>query len=33
MKRKLFIGAVIIAILLFAVGGWTARGARWAVSG
>ena len=33
MKRKLFISAVIFGILLFAVGGWTVRGARWAIAG
>jgi len=32
MKRKLFIGAVVAALLVFAVGGWTVRGVRWAVS-
>jgi hypothetical protein len=33
MKMKLFIGATIFAILVLAVGGWTARGVRWAVAG
>ena len=33
MRRTLFIGAVILGILLLAVGGWTVRGARWAVAG
>ncbi len=33
MKKKLFISAVVFAVLLFAVGGWTARGVRWAVTG
>jgi hypothetical protein len=33
MKRKLFIGAVIFGILVFAVGGWTVRGVRWAAAG
>jgi hypothetical protein len=33
MKRILFIGAVIFGILLLALGGWTVRGVRWAVSG
>jgi hypothetical protein len=33
MKRKLFIGAVIFGILVFAVGGWTVRGVRWATAG
>jgi hypothetical protein len=32
MKTKLFIGAAIIAILVLAVGGWTVRGVRWAVT-
>lgn len=33
MKRNLFIGAIIVAILVLAVGGWTVRGARWALAG
>jgi hypothetical protein len=33
MKKTLFIGAVILGILLLAVGGWTVRGMRWAVAG
>ena len=33
MKRTLFIGAAIFGILLLALGGWTVRGVRWAVSG
>jgi hypothetical protein len=33
MKRKLFLSAVVFAVLLFAVGGWTVRGVRWAVTG
>jgi hypothetical protein len=33
MKKTLFIGAVIMGILLLAVGGWTVRGVRWAVAG
>lgn len=33
MKRKLFIGAVIFAVLMLAVGGWTVRGVRTAVAG
>jgi hypothetical protein len=33
MKKALFIGAVILGILLLAVGGWTVRGVRWAVAG
>lgn len=33
MKRNLFIGAVIATMLVLAVGGWTVRGVRWAVTG
>jgi hypothetical protein len=33
MKRTLFIGAVIVGILVLALGGWTVRGVRWAVAG
>jgi hypothetical protein len=33
MKKTLFIGAVVLGILLLAVGGWTVRGVRWAVTG
>lgn len=33
MKRKLFIGAVVLAVLMLAVGGWTVRGMRSAVAG
>jgi len=33
MKKTLFIGAVVLGILLLAVGGWTVRGVRWAVAG
>jgi hypothetical protein len=33
MKRNLFIGTVVFAVLLLAVGGWTVRGVRWAVTG
>jgi len=33
MKKRLFIGAVVIGVLLLAVGGWTVRGARWAFAG
>jgi hypothetical protein len=33
MKRKLFIGAVVFAVLVLAVGGWTVRGARAAFAG
>jgi hypothetical protein len=33
MKKTVFIGAVILGVLLLAVGGWTVRGVRWAVAG
>lgn len=33
MKRNLFIGAILVAILVLALGGWTVRGARWALAG
>ena len=33
MRKTLFIGAVVLGILLLAVGGWTVRGVRWAVAG
>jgi hypothetical protein len=33
MKTKLFIGAVVLGILLLAVGGWTVRGTRRAFAG
>jgi hypothetical protein len=33
MKRNLFIGAIVLAVLMLAVGGWTVRGARWALAG
>ena len=33
MKRTLFIGAAILAILVLALGGWTVRSVRWAVAG
>ena len=33
MKKTMFIGAVVLGILLLAVGGWTVRGVRWAVAG
>jgi len=33
MKKRMFIGAVVIGVLLLAVGGWTVRGARWAFAG
>jgi len=33
MRKTLFIGAVVLGVLLLAVGGWTVRGVRWAVAG
>ena len=33
MKQTVLIGAVILGILLLALGGWTVRGVRWAVAG
>ena len=33
MKRNLFIGAIVLAVLMLALGGWTVRGARWALAG
>jgi hypothetical protein len=33
MKRNLFISMIVLAVLVLAVGGWTARGARWALAG
>jgi hypothetical protein len=33
MKRIVLISAVVFGILLLAVGGWTVRGVRWAVTG
>jgi hypothetical protein len=33
MKRTVLIGAVIVGILVLALGGWTVRGVRWAVAG
>lgn len=33
MKRNLFIGALVVAILVLALGGWTVRGARRALPG
>ena len=32
MTRMLLIGLIVIGVLALAVGGWTFRGARWAVS-
>jgi hypothetical protein len=31
MKFKLFIGAVAVAMLVLAVGGWAVDGVRWAL--
>ena len=33
MKRNMFISVIVIAVLVLAVGGWTVRGARWALAG
>jgi hypothetical protein len=33
MKRNLFISMIVLAVLVLAVGGWTVRGARWALAG
>jgi hypothetical protein len=33
MKRNMFISVVVLAVLVLAVGGWTVRGARWALAG
>lgn len=33
MKRNLFIGVIVLAVLMLALGGWTVRGARWALAG
>jgi hypothetical protein len=33
MKRTVLIGAVVVGILVLALGGWTVRGVRWAVAG
>jgi hypothetical protein len=33
MKRNLFISVIVLAVLVLAVGGWTVRGARWAMAG
>lgn len=32
MTRTLLIGLIVFGVLALAVGGWTVRGARWAVS-
>jgi len=31
-KKKIFLSAVVFAVLMLAVGGWTVRGVRWAVA-
>jgi hypothetical protein len=31
MKFKLFIGAVAVAMLVLALGGWAVDGVRWAI--
>jgi hypothetical protein len=33
MKRNMFISVIVLAVLVLAVGGWTVRGARWALAG
>jgi hypothetical protein len=33
MKRNVFISVIVLAVLVLAVGGWTVRGARWALAG
>jgi len=33
MKRNIFISVIVLAVLVLAVGGWTVRGARWALAG
>jgi hypothetical protein len=33
MKRNMFIGVIVLTVLMLAVGGWTVRGARWALAG
>jgi hypothetical protein len=33
MKRNVFISMIVLAVLVLAVGGWTVRGARWALAG
>jgi hypothetical protein len=32
MTRMLLIGLIVLGVLALAVGGWTARGARWVAS-
>jgi hypothetical protein len=33
MKRNMFISVIVLAVLVLALGGWTVRGARWALAG
>jgi hypothetical protein len=33
MKRNVFISVIVLAVLVLALGGWTVRGARWALAG
>jgi hypothetical protein len=33
MKRNVFISVMVLAVLVLALGGWTVRGARWALAG
>jgi hypothetical protein len=33
MKRRLWMLALVLAVVLFAVGGWAVEGARWALTG
>jgi hypothetical protein len=33
MKRNLFISVIVLAVVVLALGGWTVRGARWALAG
>jgi len=30
MKKRMFIGTLALGILVFALGGWTVEGVRWA---
>jgi hypothetical protein len=33
MKRRLLFTLIVTGLILLAVGGWTARGLRWTLSG
>jgi hypothetical protein len=33
MKRNMFLSVIVLAVLVLALGGWTVRGARWALAG